>query len=185
MWTKIKDFPNYEAHPDGLVRSLGKRGKAGVVLKPQVNKKRGGYLYVNLRNETKAQRKALHRIIAETFIPNPNNLPTVNHKLGDKTKCAVGDLEWATYKENNEHALRTGLRQPTGLTPIVQYKDNTIIKEYNSITEAVNELGIARQLISNVLRGKKKTTHGFIFKYREDVNNSCQKTLVDAPDVEH
>ena len=60
MWTKIKDFPNYEAHPDGLIRSLGNRGKPGRVLKPTVNKNRGGYLYVTLCNNGKTSRKALH-----------------------------------------------------------------------------------------------------------------------------
>lgn len=54
----------------------------------------------------------VHRAVAETFIPNPDNLPTVNHKLGDKTKNGVDDLEWMSYSDNNKHAIDMGLRKP-------------------------------------------------------------------------
>ena len=54
----------------------------------------------------------VHRMVAETFIPNPDNLPTVNHKLGDKSKNTVDDLEWMSYSDNNKHALEFGLRKP-------------------------------------------------------------------------
>ena len=54
----------------------------------------------------------IHRMVAETFIPNPNNLPTVNHKYGDKTKNSVDDLEWMSYSDNNIHAVEHGLRKP-------------------------------------------------------------------------
>lgn len=66
-----------------------------------------GYRHVILNRKN----KNIHRIIAETFIPNPNNLPCVNHKDGNKLNNSVDNLEWCTHSENTSHAYRIGLEQ--------------------------------------------------------------------------
>lgn len=69
-----------------------------------------GYVRINLPDTQEAY--LLHRLVAETFIPNPDKLPTVNHKNGNKSKNNTENLEWATYSYNNTHAVKTGLRVP-------------------------------------------------------------------------
>jgi hypothetical protein len=73
-------------------------------VKPNINKKRG-YMYARTSNKN----YIISRLVASAFIPNPENKPTVNHKDGDKHNNHVSNLEWATYKENNQHAINNGL----------------------------------------------------------------------------
>ena len=90
MITKIKDFPNYGVDEDGNIYSFGRmvhhRYRETVKLNPRPNNK--GYLVVHLYNEYGMSDKLVHRIVAETFIPNPENKPEVNHINGNKNESA-------------------------------------------------------------------------------------------------
>lgn len=96
---EIKSLDHFRDHWRG-----GKRFCKGRILK-QINVH--DYLYVSLKNE--GNRKAIHRLVAQHFIPNPEDKLTVNHKNGIKTDNRVENLEWATQKENIHHAYKTGL----------------------------------------------------------------------------
>ena len=73
------------------------------------------YLVINLCENNKQKTVSVHRLVAQAFIPNPNNLPCVNHIDGNKDNNCVENLEWCTYSENNYHAFRTGLKKiPSG-----------------------------------------------------------------------
>lgn len=71
-----------------------------------------GYKQVFICVKNKHYMRYVHRLVAECYIPNPNNLPEVNHKDGNKANNAVDNLEWCTRKENLNHAIRTGLKPP-------------------------------------------------------------------------
>ena len=98
----------YFALSNGLIKTNNWRntGKTAY-LKPAISKK--GYLQVGLQVNGKLISKRVHRIIAETFIPNPENKPMVNHINGIKTDNRIGNLEWCTAKENVAHAISMGL----------------------------------------------------------------------------
>lgn len=106
---KGKEYRNYEVSNEGEIYSL----KHKKILKPGKNTK--GYLTIGLFYEKKHISARVHRVVAETFIPNPDNKPQINHIDGDKTNNRVSNLEWVTDSENKRHAFSTGLmKSPVG-----------------------------------------------------------------------
>lgn len=118
LWLPVCGFENsYEVSFLGRVRSLDRKVFSGYasngtkrfrlakgrVLKPLLNS--DGYLRVMFGRKN----KKIHRLVAAAFLRNPKNLPCVNHKDGDKHNNKVENLEWCTYKENSQHAVKTGL----------------------------------------------------------------------------
>ena len=97
----------YEVSNLGRVRTWGKR-KMLLTLTKQVS----GYLYAMVQINGKQCNKRVHRLVAQHFIPNPKNLPEVNHKDGNKENNHVGNLEWCNGSQNMQHASRNGLLNP-------------------------------------------------------------------------
>lgn len=123
------------------------------------------YVVVNLRKNGKSYVRPVHRLVAKAFLDNPLNLPTVNHKDGDKGNNLVTNLEWASYSDNNKHALETNLRQPRGI-PIAQFNLNHIlIQTYRSASEASRITGLDRGSICHCLRHRRDSYAGFIWEY--------------------
>lgn len=117
IWKKIKDYPNYEISNLGKVRALKyysnvhkKYYERILILKQKTNK--WGYNFVGLSNENGRKNKSIHRLVAETFIPNINNCKEVNHKDGNKNNNKVQNLEWCNRKDNIIHAYKLGLKKP-------------------------------------------------------------------------
>ena len=123
-----------------------------------------GYLRVTVKNK----RYSLHRLVAQVFIPNPENKPFVNHKDGNKENSKLENLEWMTGSENTKHAHDSGFFLNT--KPIVQYDKNmNKINIFKSMNEAGHTLNICASSISMCCNNKGTLScGGFIFKYLDD-----------------
>lgn len=156
-FVEIQNYKNYYIHRDGRVYSK----YTNKLLKPVKNI----YLYVNIGNN-----KAIHRLVAQHFIPNPENKPHVNHKDGNKLNYHVDNLEWATRSENLQHAIDTGLNSCT--ISIKQYTlDGQFVSEYKSISDACRALNIPTHCVSMITRScdkKVKYAYNFIWRYSND-----------------
>ncbi|EJG0117201.1 NUMOD4 domain-containing protein [Staphylococcus pseudintermedius] len=182
VWKDVVGYEEYyQVSNEGRVRSLDRYTnngngcfvRKGRVLKQGVN--RTGYNFVMLTNANgEAKNCKVHRLVAITFIENPFNKKTVNHKDGNKTNNHIDNLEWATYSENMQHAIDTGLKPKylngqEGKKVAKLTLENDIVEIYNSLKEAAERNSINSKTISKVCTGYKnyKTAHGFKWKYIE------------------
>ena len=102
MYKIIKDFENYMVDENGNILNW----KTQIFKKPTSNNRGKGYLYVDLYNNGKHKRVYIHRLVAQAFIPNPENKPYINHIDGNPRNNNVKNLEWCTPLENVEHASK-------------------------------------------------------------------------------
>lgn len=164
IFREIDGFPDYEVSNLGRVCSF--KGRYPRILKPRKN--RCGYLYVILYTGGKGVRKTIHRLVAEAFVPNPENKPEVNHIDEDKKNNVAENLEWVTRRENNNHGTRNKKVAMRLGKAVVQYTTNGVfIAEYPSTREAERVTGIAYQSICSVCQGKRKTAGGYEWCYEE------------------
>lgn len=105
-WRNLLDYPTYDVSDCGDVRN----NETGRILKPQ--RTPAGYLHVTLCDSDGHHQLKVHRLVAKTFLDNPENYPQVNHRDGDKSNNRVDNLEWCTQSENMKHAYETGLQKP-------------------------------------------------------------------------
>lgn len=183
IWKPISHFEGlYEVSNMGNVRSLFRYKK---VLKPAVSK--AGYLTVDLFGDKNSMRRLVHRLVADAFIPNPDNLPQVNHKDENKQNNCVDNLEWCTAKYNMNYGEAAKTRHSKidytkpvfaecarkngakSSRPVLQFsKDGVLLNRYSSGKEAHRNTGISHSHIMECCAGKRyKTVGGFIWKYDE------------------
>jgi len=162
----------YEVSDLGRVRSIdryimrkGLTPVKGKILVPKLNKK--GYPSVVFHINGKALERNPHRLVAEAFIPNPENKPQVNHINGIKTDCRAVNLEWTTNSENQLHAYRLGLQPSRAGENNIKAKVTNIIvtkfkTEYNSgrsIKSISVDMGIPIEIFRNIIYGRTWKTH--------------------------
>ena len=160
MRKPIKGFEGlYEVDDLGNVYSV-RRNK---IMSPVIIN--SGYYTVKLSKNKILTRYLIHRLVAQAFLDNPDNLPCVNHKDEDKTNNSVDNLEWCTYQYNNSYNDKGKRISATKSIPVYQFDlTGNLIKEWKSMKEAGKSLGIDEANISAACSGKLKTYKGFIWK---------------------
>lgn len=181
QWKDIEGFEGYYQISNlGNVRSLDRyviANKSGGIklLKGKIMKltrskgredTKSWYLVVNLRKCGKNKVCTVHRLVAEAFLPNPQQLPVINHIDGNKENNHVSNLEWSTHSNNNQHALDTGLRMSRGISIVQCNMNGDVVCEYKSASEAARVTQLDRGSICHCLRNRRPSYAGFIWKYK-------------------
>lgn len=162
-WEQIKDYEGlYEVSNLGRIRNK----KTGRILKPLKNT--NGYLRLDLCKNGIRRAAKVHRLVAEAFIPNPQNLPCVNHKDENKINNCLDNLEWCTYEYNNNYGTIKERISEKISKPVLQYDLlGNFIREWPSIIKVEEELGINDGNISSCCSGRLKTAGGYLWKYKD------------------
>lgn len=158
-WRIIEEFPNYQINENGDIKSF----RNNKVITNKLN--HGGYHYVGLWYEGKLHSRLVHRLVAQTFIPNPDNKPQVNHVDSNKINNHVSNLEWCTQKENMKHRTE----HEVNTKRVRQYDlEGNFIEEFKSLTIAASFIGSSKGTLSNACLGRKKTCKGYIWRFSEN-----------------
>lgn len=175
-WKKIKGYDNYSINENAEVRN----DETGKIKTPFINKA-NGYFTVDLWAGNKAKKYTIHRLLAEAFIPNPENKPTVDHKDGNRQNNELSNLRWATYAEQNSRFQTAGVRsERIKVThyPEVRKKRGggheawlgaDDVMYFDRITDVANYFGVTLGNISLLLKsgniGRRGVTRGYRFEY--------------------
>lgn len=176
IWNTLPNYESrYECSNLGRVKSLiGKEGKRKEKIISQSFHVQG-YLKTSICYKNIEKTISVHRLIALSFIENPENKREVNHKNGIKTDNCVENLEWVTPSENVQHSYNTGLHRGSmfgkkggnhnGAKKVTQFDiSGNIVNKYNSIIEASDSTGIKSKTISDACLGRQRAAGGYIWR---------------------
>ena len=150
----------YEIDENGNVYSLSRKKYMAQ------HKMKKGYMRVALCKNGKLKHLLVHRLVAEAFIDNPNNLPQVNHKDENKTNNRKENLEWCDSNYNINYGTgRKRAVEKVRVPVIAERLADGKVTEYEGIRVASRELNVPWQTICAVLKGKQKQTYGYVFRY--------------------
>lgn len=179
IWKDIKGFEGcYQISNYGRVKSLcRRRRKNDKILKALLSSR--DYLQINLHKNGEMFKYLIHRLVAEAFIPNPNNYPVVNHKDENKQNNCITNLEWCNTEYNNNYGTRIDkVSQNNSFAKIIlQYsKENNFIKEWGNTRIAIignnffgkdfNKFYTIKRAIQNCCIGERESAYGFKWKYK-------------------
>ena len=181
MWKTIADYSDYEINEDGQIRSKERfveyscgwvKKHPSKIIQPHLTS--NGYLFVALYKDKVKHQEKVHRLVAETFVENPDNLPCVNHKDENKLNCNYSNLEWCSITYNNSYGNRTKkvadklTNRADQSQKIIQMDlEGNFICEFASASEASRSIGGNRTKSSNILRacdGKLTQAYGYKWK---------------------
>lgn len=173
VWKDIEGYEGlYQVSSLGRIKSLPGRSnhKSEKILKQATVL---GYSHITLSKDNVQKIFKVHRLVASAFIPNPKDLPQVNHIDGKKLNNCVENLEWVNPRDNSLHAFRMGLRhsqkgeENRRSIKVSQFNlDGEWLKDYDGFREAERLTGVGHYYIGRCCKGKAKTAGGFKWAYK-------------------
>lgn len=162
IWKKIEGYEDlYKVSSFGRIYGVKRKR----LMKCQEN--HNGYLRVTLCKDGKIKPFFVHRLVAQAFIPNPDNLPQVNHKDENKLNNSVENLEWCTQIYNSNYGTGVERCAKQKMKMICQFSlDGEFIQEWKSIKEASTTLGIHHGNITQCCKGNRNHAGMFVWKYK-------------------
>lgn len=187
IWKSYPEYPFIEANQFGEIRMKdryvsckngGKRLIKGRVLKQRIYP--NGYMFVHFSLDGKQINLLVHRIVATCFLPNPNNLPVVNHKDNDRANNRLDNLEWCSreYNEAYKKNFGTSQTQVQGHPVFAVNLETGKVLRFESQCEAARQLGVFQQDICKVIKGKLYQTGGYWFT--ENKNEITEKKIKEV-----
>lgn len=185
IWKPIKGFSHYEVSNKGRIRSKKfDNAHKGTILKFSICG--SGYYKATLCEDKKHYQIMIHKIVAQTFIPNPENKRTVNHIDGNKLNNNVENLEWSTYSENLKHAYKNGLNYWTpkkgrDYIPVSQidYLTGEKVAEYFSIAEASRQTKTQSSSIRDCVAHSINIANNYVWIKANEIYIDTVKKFVD------
>lgn len=192
IWKALPGVPGVEVSTLGRVRALDRvtssetytRFTKGRVLKQSNNI--SGYMYVSIKAYGKYFNKRVHRLVAQTFLPNPNDLPEVNHKDNNPLNNNASNLEWCTHEYNIAYREKYGTpaKESVPKSPLFAINLSTLeVLNFRSQHEASRELGVDNSNINRVIKGGLNQTHGYWFV--NDDENSADAIKQKLYEIKH
>ena len=167
VWKDVKGYENLYK-----ISSLGriKNAQKNTFLK-QTNHS-CGYLTVELRKNKIAKKRYMHRLVAEAFIPNPDNLTQVNHKNENKKDNNIKNLEWCSPQYNSTYGTRLERFSKSKKKRVLQFDlDENFIKEWKSAVDIQKETGFEKNSIGRCCRNQQYQAYGYIWRYANENQN--------------
>lgn len=191
IWKDIKGYEGrYQVSSTGKVRALNFYREMGRIKELKLIKNSTGYYVVNLYNKGKSSIKHVHRLVAESFLPNPQNKPVVDHINTIPTCNTVENLRWVTQGENVRNeishkrriaAVRAKFQGKTGIEAnkhkkVFQYSLNgKFIKEWGCMSDASRALNVDSGGMSRCCKGTQTQANGFIWRYNKCIVQPAPK----------
>lgn len=168
IWKDVVGYEGlYQVSNYGKIKSFHKRKSFPKMI--NVYAKRG-YYQIGLRKKGKRKFFQVHRLVAEAFVPNPNNFPVVNHKDENKLNNYFENLEWCTVSYNNTYGSRIkNVVNKTGKKVLQYNMQKEFIKEFPSLSEAARSTNTNLSNISACCHGKYKKANNYIWKFKSEV----------------
>lgn len=205
IWKDVPGFDgDYKASTRGRIKSF--KGNTPIIMSLHTNK-RTGYVYVGLCKDGEVHTTTVHRVVAETFIPNPDNLPCINHKDENKENNYIENLEWCSYQYNltygthteraketrkargsdkflykysieNRDYINKRIKETQGKRVAkIDKNSGEVLKIYDSISDAEKENKCSH--VSECTRNVRNESGGYIWQLEEDIENN-ENCIVDA-----
>lgn len=171
VWKDIEGYEGlYQVSNFGRIKSLNYRHTEKEKIVKQDNS--SGYKRVTLYKDGLRYRQLVHRLVAEAFIPNPNNLPEINHKDECTSNNVVTNIEWCMPKYNCNYGTRMERITKTKEKGVVQLTTKgEFIERFKSIANASRETGIDRKTIRECCQGNRNNQRKYIWKYSTEYDS--------------